>query len=221
MRTVIKTSIDRPAKFSNISKAIMAYGILREYLKHPAWFLFLSALTLHRLKRKIPADVPKDFARTVAFEAWMYMRLKNKIGEDKALALMRAVIIPSALAWYGAGFRLVEAPRSYDNIIKYHELVHAKMIEEDANLIIDERNDDRYTYRNTFCPWHDLLNKLGIPELTEPYCAIDNGLYNVYLPGEIMFHRGGLGKTIASGAPFCQYIYEHFTPGREKDSLER
>jgi len=218
---VIKTSVDRPAKFRNFSKVIMAYGILREYLKHPAWFLFWSALTLHKLKRKLPADVPEDFANSMVFEVWMYMRLKSKLGQEKALALMRAVVIPTALAWYGAGFRIVEAPRSYDNIIKFHELVHARMIEEDATLIIDERSEERYTYRNTFCPWHDLLTKLGIPELTEPYCAIDNGLYNIYLPSEIIFHRGGLGKTIASGAPFCQYIYEHFTPEGGKDSFTR
>jgi hypothetical protein len=218
---VIKTEEDRPAKFSNISKTIMAYGILREYLKHPAWFLFRSFLTFPRLKRKLPADVPEDFAKTLALEAWMYMRLKKKIGQDKALALMRAVIVPTAIAWYGAGFRVVEAPRSYDNIIKFHELVHAKMIEEDGNLIIDERSDERYTYRNTFCPWHDLLTKLGIPELTEPYCAIDNGLYNTYLPDEIIFHRGGPGKTIASGARFCQYIYEHFTLEKTEDSLDK
>ena len=218
---MIKTNEERPAKFSSFSRAILAYGILREYLKHPVWFLFRSVLTLHRLKRKIPKDVSKEFAKTLAFEAWMYMRLKNKMGQEQALALMRAVIVPTAIAWYGAGFRLVESPRSYDNIIRFHELVHAKMIEEDGNLIIDERSDKRYTYRNTFCPWHDLLTKLDIPELTEAYCAIDNGLYNVYLPGEIVFHRGGIGKTIASGAPFCQYIYEHITPESEKVSFQR
>ena len=58
-------------------------------------------------------------------------------------------------------------------------------------------------------PRNDLFRKLGIPELTEPYCAIDNALYNTYLPGEIIFHRGGVNRTIASGAPYCQYIYEH------------
>jgi hypothetical protein len=218
---MIKTSVDRPAKFSGVSRAIMAYGILREYVKHPAWFLFSTVLTLHKLKRKLPEDVPKDFAKTLALEAWMYMCLKNKLGQEKALALMRAVIIPTAIAWYGAGFRVVEAPHSYDNIIKFHELVHAKMIEEDGNLIIDEQSSERYTYRNTFCPWHDLLTKLGIPELTEPYCAIDNGLYNIYLPGEVIFHRGGIGKTIANGAPFCQYIYEHITQESVRTSFSR
>jgi hypothetical protein len=218
---MIKTSVDQPAKFGSISRAIMAYGILREYMKHPAWFLFWSVLTIHKLKKKLPSDVPKDFAKTLALEAWMYMRLKDKIGQERALALMRAVVIPVAIAWYGASFRVVEASHSYDNIIKFHELVHAKMIEEDENLIIDERSNERYTYRNTFCPWHDLLTKLGIPELTEPYCAIDNGLYNTYLPGEIIFHRGGIGKTIASGAPFCQYIYEHLSPESKKESFSK
>jgi hypothetical protein len=218
---MIKTSVDNPANFSNLSKAIMAYGIFREYLKRPLWFLIWSALTLNRMKRKMPEDVPREFAKTVAFEAWMYIRLKKKIGQEKALALMRTVIVPTALAWYGAGFRLVEAPHSYDNIIKFHELVHEKMINEDGNLIIDERREERYTYRNTFCPWHDLLKKLGIPELTEPYCTIDNGLYNTYLPGEIIFHRGGVGKTIAAGAPFCQYIYEHIAPGREGNAFSK
>ena len=103
---MIKTNVDRPAKFSNLSKTIMAYGVLREYLKHPAWFLFWSVLTLPRLKRKMPADVPKDFAKTVAFEAWMYLRLKGKIGQDKALALMVWGLLPGrAMTVYAASWK--------------------------------------------------------------------------------------------------------------------
>jgi L-2-amino-thiazoline-4-carboxylic acid hydrolase len=206
---MIKTSVEKPAGFTTFSRAWLAYGILREYITRPAWFMLETLLTLSRFKRRLPFDVSKDFAETVALEAWMYIRLKERYGQERAFALMRAVIIPVAMVWYGAGFRLVEAPRTYDNIIRFHELVHEKMLTEDGNLKIDERSDSRYTYRNFFCPWHDLFRKLGIPELTEPYCAIDNGLYNTYLPGEIVFHRGGVNRTIASGAPFCQYIYEH------------
>lgn len=206
---MIKTSVERPAKFKTFSRALLAYGILREYLTHPAWFVLRTLLTLGRFKRRLPADVSKQFAETVALEAWMYLRLKERLGRDRAFALMRAVIVPVAMVWYGAGFRLVEAPRTYENIIRFHELVHEKMLTEDGNLKIDERSDSRYRYRNFFCPWHDLFKKLRIPELTEAYCAIDNGLYNTYLPGEIVFHRGGVIRTIASGAPHCQYIYEH------------
>jgi hypothetical protein len=168
-----------------------------------------TLLTLGRFKRTLPSDVSKEFAETVALEAWMYLRLKEKLGQDKAFALMRAVIIPVAMVWSGAGFRIVEAPRTYENIIRFHEMLYEKMLTEDGNLKIDERSDSRYMYRNFFCPWNDLFRKLGIPELTEPYCAIDNGLYNTYLPGEIIFHRGGVNRTIARGAPYCQYIYEH------------
>ena len=212
---MIKTTIDKPAKFTKFSKALLIYAILREYVKHPAWFMLCTVLTLYQFKKKLPKDVPQDFIETLELEAWMYTRMKRRIGQEKALAVMRAIIIPVAMVWYGAGFRLVEAPRTFENIIKFHELVHAKMIKEDGNLKIDERSDDKYTYRNTFCPWNNLFKKLGIPELTEPYCALDNGLYNTYLPGEIIFHRGGIGKTIASGAAYCQYIYDHHTPEGE------
>ena len=206
---MIKTSVQEPARFGTFSRAVLAYGILREYITRPAWFVLQTLLTLGRFKRRLPPDVPKEFSDTVALEAWMYLRLKETLGQDKAFALMRAVIVPVAMVWYGAGFRVVEAPRTYDNIIRFHELVHEKMLTADGNLKIDERNDSRYMYRNFFCPWHDLFKKLGIPELTEPYCTIDNGLYNTYLPGEIVFHRGGVNRTIASGAPHCRYIYEH------------
>ena len=206
---MIKTSIKKPAKFKTFSRALLAYGISRQYLTQPAWFVVQTLLTLGRFKRTLPSDVSKEFAETVALEAWMYLRLKEKLGQDKAFALMRAVMIPVAMVRYGAGFRIVEAPRTYENIIRFHEMLYEKMLTEDGNLKIDEHNDSRYTYRNFFCPWNDLFRKLGIPELTEPYCAIDNGLYNTYLPGEIIFHRGGVNRTIASGAPYCQYIYEH------------
>lgn len=206
---LIKTSVERPAKFKTFSRALLAYGILRQYLTHPAWFVLQTLLTLGRFRRSLPGDVPKEFAESVALETWMYIRLKEKLGQKRALALMRAVIIPVAMVWYAAGFRIVEAPRTYENIIHFHERVYEKMLTEDGNLKIDECNDSRYRYRNLFCPWHDLFSKLEIPELTEPYCAIDNGVYNTYLPGEIVFHRGGVNRTIASGASYCQYIYEH------------
>jgi hypothetical protein len=49
---------------------------------------------------------------------------------------------------------------------------------------------------------------LGIPELTEPFCSLDNALYNVYLPNEMTFDRGGPGNTIEKGNPFCQFNHE-------------
>ena len=55
---------------------------------------------------------------------------------------------------------------------------------------------------------HDFLFNLGIPELSEPFCTLDNALYNAYLPNEKIFHRGGKGKTIEKGHPFCQFIHE-------------
>lgn len=71
-----------------------------------------------------------------------------------------------------------------------------------------ERSDTIHKYKCTFCMIHDFLSRLGVPELTEPFCSLDNALYNAYLPNEMTFDRGGKANTIEKGNPFCQFIYE-------------
>lgn len=205
---MLKTTIDNPARFGKLSKALITYSILREYTRHPLAFLMGTVLTIGHFKKRLPKDLPKDFVELFAFPTWLYIRLKERLPQQKAFELARAIIIPLGMAVYGAEFRLVEAPREWDNFLNFLNLANREGAIRWSRVEVDERGDTVYKYRCTFCMIHDFLSKLGVPELTEPFCTLDNALYNAYLPNEVTFHRGGVGKTIEKGCPFCQFIHE-------------
>jgi hypothetical protein len=205
---MLKTTVKKPARYGTFSKALITYAILSEYVRNPLGFLMGTALTLGRFKKSLPKGLPKDFVELFAYPTWIYMRLKERLGQEEAFALSRAIILPLGMAVYGAEFGLVEAPRTWDNFMGFLDLSLKQGAIQWSKVEVEKRSDTVHRYRCTYCIIHDFLSKLGIPELTEPFCAIDNALYNAYLPNEMTFDRGGKGNTIKEGNPFCQFNHE-------------
>jgi hypothetical protein len=107
---MLKTDPENPARPFVLP---MAYGILKGYIKRPLFFLLGTLLTLSSFKKRISNDLPPgDFVKAVALQGWMYIRLKEKPGQEKAYEIMRAVILPIALAVQQGNFRSVEAGRT-------------------------------------------------------------------------------------------------------------
>jgi hypothetical protein len=205
---MLKTTRDNPARFGVFSKALIVYAVLREYVHHPLVFLMGTVLTAGRFQKSIPKDIPEDFVKLFAFPTWIYLRLKKRMGQEEALAVARAIIVPLGVAVYGAEFRLVEAPRTWDNFIDFLQLSNREGAIRWSKVEMDEEGGAIYKYRCTFCMIHDFLSKVGAPELTEAFCTLDNALYNAYLPNEMIFHRGAKSETIEKGHPFCQFVHE-------------
>ena len=205
---MLKTTVHHPARFGTLSKTLIVYSVLGEYVHHPLTFLMGTALTFGRFKKRLPRDLPRDFADLFAYPAWIYMRLKEKLRQEEAFAIARAIILPLGLAVYGAEFGLVEAPRTWDNFMTFLDRSLKEGAIRYSKVEVDERSDTIHRYRCTFCMIHDFLSRLGIPELTEPFCALDNALYNSYLPSVMTFDRGGKSNTIEKGNSFCQFIHE-------------
>jgi hypothetical protein len=205
---MLKTTADNPARFGTLSRALITYAILAEYVHHPLPFLLGTGLTLRRFKRSVPKDVPREFVELFAYPTWIYIRLKERLDQEKALALARAIILPLGMAAYGAEFGLVEAPRTWTNFMGFLDLSLKEGAIRWSKVEVEEHSDAVRRYRCTFCMIHEFLSALGIPELTEPFCSLDNALYNAYLPNEITFDRGRPGNTIEKGSPFCQFNHE-------------
>ncbi|MBV7272075.1 hypothetical protein I6U48_03975 [Clostridium sp. PL3] len=55
----------------------------------------------------------------------------------------------------------------------------------------------------------DEFSKLGMPELTAIMCAIDNVIFNAYLPDTVFFHRKGSGNTIIAREEYCTFVCEN------------
>ena len=209
---MLKTTIDQPGK---PNKALMALGILQGYIKHPLWFLLTTLLTLPGFKKQIPQDLPQDFVQVVALQTWMYLRLKARVGQEKAYKIVRACVLPVGLAIQQGNLRAVEAPRTFENLVTYQRRTNREGPTRWNKMEILEQSDRRFEFRVSNCMFHDFYTRLGVPELTKLMCEVDNAIFNAYLPEQVTFHRNGLGNRIADGAPACHFVLEHHVPRQE------
>ncbi len=203
---MLKTDTENPARPFVLP---MAYGILKGYIKNPLLFLLGTVLTLPFFKKRIPKDLPKDFIKTVVLQGWLYIRLKDRLGQEKAYEIMRAVILPIALAVQQGNFRSVEAGRTFENLIKYQQRTNREGPTRWNRMEIEEQSGKRYAFRVKNCKFHEFFSSIGAPELTKFMCATDNVIFNSYLPEEVVFDRNGLNNRIADGASECRFVLEH------------
>jgi hypothetical protein len=203
-----QTFMKPSARMSTMSFLLITYGVLRGYLRHPLWFMLSTLAGLPKFKRGIARDFSKKWVDSAAIAAWMYIRLKEKIGAEKAFELLRAAFLPSALAAFGINFRTVESLRTFEDLIRFHELSLQGLFSNAKEEVI-EHTDSRFEYRCTSCGYVDLFKYLGIAELAPMFCSADNAFYNCYLPNKVTFSRGGPTNTLAEGAPYCTFIYEN------------
>ena len=203
---MLKTDPENPARPFVMA---MAYGILKGYLKNPLLFLLGTILTLPSFRKKISKELPGDFVKTAALQGWMYIRLKERLGREKAYEIMRAVILPIALAVQQGNFRTVEAGRTYENLVKYQQRTNREGPTRWNRMEIEEQSEARYAFRVKNCMFHEFFSSIGAPELTTFMCATDNAIFSSYLPEEVIFHRKGLNNRIADGALECLFVLEH------------
>ena len=203
-----RTSLRSAGGMGALSYLFIVYGVLRGYLRHPLWFLVSALASVPGFRRSVSKDFSEKWADPAVLTAWMYIRLKNKIGAKKAFELLRAAFLPAALAVFGATFKIVESPRTFENMIGFHEMALQGLF-SNAKEDVVERTSSRFEYRCSSCGYVDLFRYLGVPELAPMFCSVDNVFYNSYAPNEVTFSRGGLGKTLAEGAPYCAFIYEN------------
>ena len=203
---MLKTTADRPG---TPNRPLMALGILQGYLRHPVWFLLTTVLTLPRFKRQLPPDLPHDFLQITALQTWMYLRLKEQVGQEKAYEIVRACILPIGLALQQGSFRAVEEPRTFENLVAYQQLTNREGPTRWNKIKVLEQSAYRYEFRVSRCMFHDLYTQIGTPELTRLMCEVDNAIYNTYLPEQVTFHRNGAGNRLADGAAECHFVLEY------------
>jgi hypothetical protein len=202
---MLKTSVNNIAKPSH---AMIIIGVLKGYINNPIVFFIKTIVTFKRFKKTIEIDLPKEFINSSGLIAWLYIRLKKKIGKEKAYEIIRVIILCSGLAIQQANFRNVEAERTFENLVKYQKKVKNEGITKLNQMEIIEQTENRYVYKVTKCMFYEFFKYLDVPELTRIMCSIDNAIFNSYLPEKIIFHRNGINNRIADGALECMFIIE-------------
>jgi hypothetical protein len=209
---VLKTTVDQPGR---PNRPLIALGILHGYLEHPLWFLLGTVLSLPRFKKQFPPDLPQDFVQLTALQAWLYKRLRGRVGQEKAYEVVRACVLPIGLALQQGHFRSVEEPRTFQNLVAFQQRTHREGPTRWNEMDILEQSERRYEFRVTKCMFHELYIRLGMPELTRLMCEVDNAIFNSYLPEQVTFHRNGLGNRLVDGAPACHFVLENHAPQPE------
>lgn len=129
----LKTNTDNIAK---PAVSLILLGVLKGYIKNPIGFLIKSKISFKQFRKTIELDLPGDFVDTTSFIVWIYIRLKEKIGQEKSYEIIRAAILTSGL-------------------------------------------------------------------------AVQQAIFNTYLPEKIIFHRNGMNNTIPQGNKFCKFVIEN------------
>ena len=198
-----KKEIAKPSSF------LILLGVLKGYLKSPLLFLITSKMTFKKFRKNILLDLPNDFIETSGFIAWIYIRLKNKIGQEKAFEILRAGILTSGFAIQQANFRNVEVQRNFENLKKYQQKANKEGSTKLNTMEVIEDSDTKYEFRVTRCLFYELFTHLEVPELTSIMCSIDNAIFNTYSPEKLIFHRDGLNKTLLEGNKYCEFVIEN------------
>lgn len=171
-------------------------------------FLWRCLATVGRFKKRIDPRFPKELVDLTAMPMWVYINLKQRLGQAKAFEIMRVAILTGGIAKWNLQFGTVEHPRTFENLFADELRVNQTGFTRWNTLEVVEHGPRRFELKVTRCLYHELAIALGVPEITPIVCQIDNAAFGSYLPDRVLFHRGGPGHRIADGAAACRFVVE-------------
>jgi hypothetical protein len=206
---MIKTNIDKPAK---PEVPLIILGVLKGYLDNADDFMEKTMESRKEIIKKILQENPQypaEFINIVSMVAALYSELKKDMENEKALSIVKSSFLPVGLAMQMGNFRYVEDTHTFENLINYQQRNNKQGPTQLNQMEIIKQNNKTYEFHVHNCMFKDEFSKLGMQELTTVMCAIDNVIFNSYLPDKVHFHRNGNGNTIIDGMQYCTFICEN------------
>ena len=182
--------------------------LLGRELRLPRVFLWRCVLTVDRFKQTIDPRFPRDLIDLAALPLWVYINLKKRIGQQRALEIMRVAILTGGVAKWNLQFDTVDRPRTFATLFEQEMNMNARGPTRWNTLKVVKHDENKLELVVTRCLYHELAASLGVPEVTPIVCQIDNAAFNSYLPDAVVFDRGGPGHRIADGANECRFMNE-------------
>jgi L-2-amino-thiazoline-4-carboxylic acid hydrolase len=205
-----KVASDRAAAgmdLRRITTPILTH-LLRRDMRFPTLFLVRCKLTVGRLKKRIDPRFPQELIDIAALPLWVYINLKEKIGQQRAFEVMRVAILTGGLAQWNLQYGAAEKERTFKNLCDAEIEVNKSGFTQWNTLEVVERSERRFEIKITRCLYHELTVSLGLPELTPVICQVDNAAFNSYLPDKVVFNRGGPNHRIADGKKECNFVWD-------------
>lgn len=182
--------------------------MLEKELRFPRLFLLCCKFTLGRFKKTIDRRFPRELVDLAALPTWVYLNLKQKIGQHKAFEIIRVALLTGGTATQNLQFDTVHKERNFQNFSALEIENNRTGLVRWNKMEVVERSAQRFEIKITRCMFHKFSVSLGIPEMTPVVCQIDNAMFNSYLPDEMIFDRGLIGGRIADGMRECNFVWE-------------
>ena len=182
--------------------------MLGKELRFPRLFLLRCKFALGRFKTSIDKRFPAELIDLAALPAWVYINLKEKIGQHRAFEIMRVALLTGGTAAQNLQFDTVHKERNFQNFPELEIENNRSGLVRWNTMEVVERSARRFEIKITRCMFHEFAISVGIPELTPVVCQIDNAMFNSYLPDEMSFDRGLRGGRIADGKRECNFVWK-------------
>ncbi|MBI1772997.1 MAG: L-2-amino-thiazoline-4-carboxylic acid hydrolase [Burkholderiales bacterium] len=182
--------------------------MLKNELRFPRLFLLHCKLTLAQFKKTMGSQFPAELVELAALPAWVYINLKKKIGQPRAFEILRIALLTGGTAAQNLQFYTVHQKRNFQNFSELEIENNRTGLVRWNKMEVIERSARRFEIKITRCMFHEFVVSIGIPEMTPIVCQIDNAMFNSYLPDEMTFDRGGVGRRIADGKSECNFVWE-------------
>ena len=182
--------------------------MLGKELRFPRLFLLRCKLTLGGFKRTIDPRFPRELVDLAALPAWVYLNLRKKLGQHRAFEIMRIALLTGGTAAQNLQFDTVHKERNFQHFSESEIENNRTGLVRWNTMEVVERTARHFEVRITRCMFHEFAASVGIPEMTPIVCQIDNAMFNSYLPDQMLFDRGGVGRRIADGARECTFVWE-------------
>lgn len=151
-----------------------------------------------------------EFVKRLPLVSTIYLELKRRYDTEKAITIIRNIIVPIGLNESMTGFQTLKNSKKtpLEYLISYLDFIDEKGAGRFCNREYPKKNNHVCHRVVTKCPFHGFFSEAGTPELTQLFCEVDKVFYEKVFP-ELIFHRGNSWKnTIAYGRDHSDFIFE-------------
>jgi hypothetical protein len=197
------------------SKSIIVKTVLKKEIGW-SWFIFMigclfsSRSLFHNTKWGKEHSPEANFIKPYSLVAMLYLKLKKKLGKDKAFKIMREIIVPVGCNQQNELLNSIEIRdnSSLNRLMSFNNLMDKKGATQFNIRRYVQQNDNICHFKINRCVYKDFFDSAGTPELTGYFCEVDKEFFPAAFP-KLKVHRGSSWmNTLAYGRTECDFIFE-------------
>jgi len=151
-----------------------------------------------------------EFVKRFSFASAVYLELQKKLGKEKALEIMKNIMVPVGYNEQWKHFQSLEVfgKKPMEQFMEFNNLMDRKGAPQFNKRRYIRQDDNVCHFVITRCIFNDFFVEVGTPELTKMFCEVDREFFPKAFP-DLNFHRGSSWEnTIAYGMKYCEFIFE-------------